>query len=769
MDVRCPSCGTDYELDDARVPDTGLPVKCSKCGHVFRAIRPSPNGGPGPAKVVTGIHSIATEWMIRRTTGEMVRFRELTTLQRWIVERKVTRVDEISKTGKKWEKLGNIPELAIFFQVIENQGAPIGEGSSPADGSMSTDADTEQMPVVPLTAEAAPPAATPAPATPWQTSPPPAIPVEVKPSWPVDKPWAPLRPSTAVPPPPPQPTDPGRPAAPLRTGPDPFSETLPDPTGLTPVIDSPPPRAEPGPTLEPGETRQETVRWDLAPNLPDDVREEYEVGGGRPGREPLVAKRSHTGQVLMIGAVLMLGLLAITYVMRPAWLTSIYRRYVAGVPPAAIHSVEEAYTALLLDTGASIDTAVEKLEAALGLDGSYAAARAGLAEALAIRADAGRELADLRAAMLAATPATEPAPELAALAEMRKKAEADLDRARAEAAQAVDIDSAGLASNRAMLEVVRLSGDKSRMDQLAMVAHAAGPDDVRLNIVMAEIALPEVSQADRVQKHLEDALAKEPRANHARYLMARLHLARGDKTKAMSALKELLAGTPAHERGAALLKVLEEGGPQPQVGTPSPDQPASDKPITDSPTSDKPLADKPIADSPTSDKPIADAPTPDQPPPSGPKTADDPSLTFAEALSRGERLREADKPSQAVRFYERAAVLNARDPDAHLGVGFCRLDLHETNAAIAAFRRAIELSPRFSDAYFGLAEAYRARGNKIYAIRYYKQYLDIAPHGPDSDVARTQLSKLEDDNSAVPPAPQPNQPEQPAPPPPPSP
>jgi tetratricopeptide (TPR) repeat protein len=98
--------------------------------------------------------------------------------------------------------------------------------------------------------------------------------------------------------------------------------------------------------------------------------------------------------------------------------------------------------------------------------------------------------------------------------------------------------------------------------------------------------------------------------------------------------------------------------------------------------------------------------------------------------------------------------------------------MRETNAAIAAFRRAIDLSPRFSDAYFGLAESYRARGNKIYAIRYYKQYLDIAPHGPDSDVARSQLTKLEDDNSSVPtppPAPQPSQPEPPPPPPAPSP
>ncbi|MEO1172799.1 MAG: tetratricopeptide repeat protein, partial [Myxococcota bacterium] len=48
----------------------------------------------------------------------------LTTLQRWIVERKVSRDDEISRTGQKWERLGNIAELATFFQVVEQAAEP---------------------------------------------------------------------------------------------------------------------------------------------------------------------------------------------------------------------------------------------------------------------------------------------------------------------------------------------------------------------------------------------------------------------------------------------------------------------------------------------------------------------------------------------------------------------------------------------------------------------------------------------------------------------
>jgi tetratricopeptide (TPR) repeat protein len=57
--------------------------------------------------------------MIRQASGSVFKFKELTTLQRWIVERRVTRDDEISKTGETWKRLGDILELASFFQVAE--------------------------------------------------------------------------------------------------------------------------------------------------------------------------------------------------------------------------------------------------------------------------------------------------------------------------------------------------------------------------------------------------------------------------------------------------------------------------------------------------------------------------------------------------------------------------------------------------------------------------------------------------------------------------
>lgn len=134
MDVRCERCKTEYEFDDARITEAGVTVKCTTCGHVFKVkkkalvvtvpVKPgeldqahapltqSPSTGSSGEK--------AKEWKVRQANGNVFQFKELTTLQKWIVERKVSREDEISLTGESWKRLGNIAELASFFQVVED-------------------------------------------------------------------------------------------------------------------------------------------------------------------------------------------------------------------------------------------------------------------------------------------------------------------------------------------------------------------------------------------------------------------------------------------------------------------------------------------------------------------------------------------------------------------------------------------------------------------------------------------------------------------------
>ncbi len=129
MDVRCERCATEYELDDDSVPAGGCPVQCTSCGHTFTVNRghAAPAGEPMPSPP-------AADWLLETSDGRLHRFRNLTSLQKWIIERKVTREDKISRTGQAWRRLGEIVELAPFFDVVdEADRARAGQAGSHAE------------------------------------------------------------------------------------------------------------------------------------------------------------------------------------------------------------------------------------------------------------------------------------------------------------------------------------------------------------------------------------------------------------------------------------------------------------------------------------------------------------------------------------------------------------------------------------------------------------------------------------------------------------
>jgi predicted Zn finger-like uncharacterized protein len=160
MDVRCERCKTRYEVDDARVTEAGVTVRCTQCQHTFivkkkalvvtlpvkpgTEVQPdirlgaepppaappeppaapppvatAPPAAPTPAPAPPAEKPREREWRVRQANGNIFTCKELTALQRWIVERKVTRDDEISVDGQNWKRLGNIPELAGFFLLLD--------------------------------------------------------------------------------------------------------------------------------------------------------------------------------------------------------------------------------------------------------------------------------------------------------------------------------------------------------------------------------------------------------------------------------------------------------------------------------------------------------------------------------------------------------------------------------------------------------------------------------------------------------------------------
>ena len=121
MDVRCDRCQTEYELDDASVVESGASVQCTTCGHTFVVGRTSSAGRsaapppvPQPDRPVTPTPS----WMLTTEEGKTHRFRDSQTLQKWVVERRVTRADRVCPPGGAWRRLGDVDELRPFFDVV---------------------------------------------------------------------------------------------------------------------------------------------------------------------------------------------------------------------------------------------------------------------------------------------------------------------------------------------------------------------------------------------------------------------------------------------------------------------------------------------------------------------------------------------------------------------------------------------------------------------------------------------------------------------------
>jgi predicted Zn finger-like uncharacterized protein len=119
MDVRCDRCQTEYELDDASVADGGASVQCTTCGHTFVVARQRSGGTPTPQAGNPGVAGSPTpSWMLTTEEGKTHRFRDSQTLQKWVVERRVTRADRVCPPGGGWRRLGDVDELRPFFDVV---------------------------------------------------------------------------------------------------------------------------------------------------------------------------------------------------------------------------------------------------------------------------------------------------------------------------------------------------------------------------------------------------------------------------------------------------------------------------------------------------------------------------------------------------------------------------------------------------------------------------------------------------------------------------
>jgi predicted Zn finger-like uncharacterized protein len=126
--IVCDNCATEYEIDlpeSARArPERNLKFRCSACGRTFvttlAGAERTVSEGPVPAPAAaTPTPDPAPKGMLLKQEGKVYHVRDLATMQRWIVERRVMREDLVSIGGVRWEPVGNRPELEVFFDLVD--------------------------------------------------------------------------------------------------------------------------------------------------------------------------------------------------------------------------------------------------------------------------------------------------------------------------------------------------------------------------------------------------------------------------------------------------------------------------------------------------------------------------------------------------------------------------------------------------------------------------------------------------------------------------
>jgi tetratricopeptide (TPR) repeat protein len=129
-------------------------------------------------------------------------------------------------------------------------------------------------------------------------------------------------------------------------------------------------------------------------------------------------------------------------------------------------------------------------------------------------------------------------------------------------------------------------------------------------------------------------------------------------------------------------------------------------------------------------------------PPAGPSEVDPaaPAGGYATLIAKANRLRENGSTAAALKLYNRAVELSPGQPEALTGQGWCYLDNNQTAMALSSFQAALDANADFADAHMGLAETWRARGNKEKAVAEYKRYVEIG--GAEAEIAKRAIEEL---------------------------
>jgi predicted Zn finger-like uncharacterized protein len=780
MKISCDSCGAQYELDESKIPETGVAVQCTECEAIFVARKPKKTPAavkPIPVDKLTRPDMSAQSsqpaaapaaWTLRRTDGQTFPFREISTLQRWVVERKAIREDSISNDGLTWRELSEIPELEPFFEVVEkalsgsfaNQ-TPPDQQAKPGSGPRMTmqmwaasDESDQAPPPRPTAPELMPanePAPEPAPMPEPEPEPAPAPEPapEPKPSMIID-----LNTSTKPP------TYDDLDAVPTAASPKPgisaadIEDTqitsdaptpAPEPVAETPVPAAAQEPSELGASPTPDAHHDDWAHSDeaAAPSEPEKPQAAESLEPLSAKKEPAhgdwdswseedpddIKPRGKGLKIALIALTAVVVALVATYLLAPGL-------FKASMPETAVASLIAARNQVNLYSLESFDQAEPILTKLIEDYPEWADAYVGMAELFNARADyAQYELTELESQQ------TELQTQFAALrkvveeengkdAEKTAQLEAigkrldELNRKLAKltdhfntalskshdfVTQALKFEPEAIGSHRALAEYYRLGLKASdSVDQIDR-ALAVDPNDAASLAIKGALYAADKATYTQAIVELKKAIMKDPSLIRAKLHLAQVMVASADNAQAIDTLKKILdENDPNHAIAKAMLQTLETPPPPPLEAL-EPEAPATEEPKEEA---------KPVK---------ADPPKPQ---------------TYEQLVDSAQRLQRSDRAAQALKLYQQALKLKS-SAEVLAGIGYCYVDLNKLREAKSNFEQALGKNPRHAGALYGMGLASESLNDNAGAKTYYQRYLDYHPNGPEAGIARRKLERME--------------------------
>jgi predicted Zn finger-like uncharacterized protein len=721
MDVVCDRCKTEYEFDDALVSERGTTVKCTNCSHQFKIFRPPSEAESGRA------------WTLRRPDGTVIPFDSLAVLQKWILEGRVSKMDEIARSGDGWKPLGAIAELESFFSSADSRRTPTN-----ARAVTSRPPGRSLPPLRPAAANAPPSSPLPAripslraPSSP-STLRPPAPPTQaiLKGTAPMSRTFGGTSPGMAPPSAPSADGSSPRLPPPDRT-PVPAALASPSPMEIVAAEVPRPPLAErvvPEPPRLPGESVRSIPEPSPSPRreIVDDDAPTRSLGADdlslpAPPRRSGLAVGVAVGVLLAGAGVLALWKSGLVGASAPA---------AAPPAPAAAADLETIHRTAAAHHRGALEDAREALTRMLGARPGDGAVLAMRAQMLALQAELTRDGADDQERQ--ADPGAAGAERRALAVVQRADAARVADRAMTDfnaalaAVRAMPEGAARAAAEISLLDAARALGVTAEATRLLprVKAHASGSERAALVAALAEPLT-------------DDTLATLRRlanggSTRATVALTRALLGRGDVLAARLQIDNLRAAAGSTDEWAALRARLASA----DAGAAPPSPPA--------------IAQAPAGQPPAT--PAAAPQTPSAPQEAAPGAGLARVMAATGALPRdydrlvaeGDRLQNEGRTAAAEERFR--AALNARPAGAEAltGMGYVELDRRNYASALARFRAALAANGSYSDAYIGMGEAYASQSRYEQALEAYQRYLAVNPGGSRASMARRQIESLQE-------------------------